>query len=66
LLGDGFPVHNLRCGFGSLFGCLLMRVPQLNVKALLAESPCFAAVALREVMTARWTIELRVGHRVPI
>src|SRR5579864_2601167 len=43
-----------------------MRVPQLRVKARLAHSACFAAVALREVMTAGWTIELRVGHGMAV
>lgn len=43
-----------------------MRVPQLRVKARLAHSACFAAVALREVMSAGWTIELRVGHRMTV
>jgi len=45
---------------------LLMRVPQLRVKARLAHPTCFAAVALQEVMTAGWTIEIRAGHCVPI
>jgi hypothetical protein len=61
LQGDGFPVANLRCGFGSLFGCLLVRVPQLNVKTLLAHSARFAAITLQKVKTAERTIELRAG-----
>jgi hypothetical protein len=40
-----------------------VRFLQLCVKARLAHSACFAAVALREVMTAGRTIELRAGHR---
>jgi hypothetical protein len=60
------PQVPLRCGFGSLFGYLLMRVPQLRVKARLAQSARFAAIALREVMTAGWTIEVRAGHTVDV
>ena len=66
LQDDDLPVANLRCGFGSLFGYLLMRVPQLRVKARLAHSACFAAIALREVMTAGRTMENRAGHCVGI
>jgi hypothetical protein len=66
LQGDDLPVANLRCGFGSLFSCVLVCVPQLRVKARLAHSSCFAAVALREVTTAGRTIELRSGHRVTV
>jgi len=43
-----------------------MRVPQLRVKARLAHSACFAAIASREMVTAGWTIELRLGHSVAI
>ena len=43
-----------------------MRVPQLRVKARLAQSARFAAIALREVMTAGWTIEVRAGHTVDV
>ena len=39
---------------------LPVRLPQLSVKARLAHSACFAAVALREVMTTGRTIELSV------
>jgi hypothetical protein len=66
LQGDGFLVANLRCGFGSFFGCLLMRVPQLKVKTPLAHSARFAAVALREVTTTGCTIKIRAGRCVPI
>ena len=59
-------LSNLRCGFGSLFGCLLMRVPQLRVKARRAQSAGLTAVALREVIAAGWTVELRVGHRMAV
>jgi hypothetical protein len=41
---------------------LLVRLLQLNVKARLAHSASFAAVALQEVMTAGRTIELRAVH----
>jgi hypothetical protein len=43
-----------------------MRVPQLSVKTRLAHSPCFAAIALLEVMTTGWTIKIRAGRCVPI
>jgi hypothetical protein len=43
-----------------------MRVPQLRVKARLAHSACFAAIALQKVMTAGRTVELRVGQRVAV
>jgi hypothetical protein len=49
-----------------LLGYLLVRLPQLSVKTRLAHSACFTAITLREVMTARRTIELRAGHRVGI
>ena len=55
-------LSNLRCGFGSTLCRLPVRLPQLSVKARLAHSPCFAAVALQEVVTAGRTIELRAGH----
>ena len=54
-------LSNLRCGFSTLRR-LPVRLPQLSVKARLAHSPCFAAVALQEVVTAGRTIELRAGH----
>jgi len=66
LRGDDFLSANLRCGFGSFFGCLLMRVPQLRVKARLAHSAGFTAVPLSEMMTTGWTIELRSGHRIAV
>jgi hypothetical protein len=40
-----------------------VRLSQLSIKARLAHSACFAAITLREVMTAKRTIELRIGHR---
>jgi hypothetical protein len=43
-----------------------MRVQQLSVKTRLAHSPCFAAIALLEVMTTGWTIKIRAGRCVPI
>jgi hypothetical protein len=45
---------------------LLMRVPQLSVKARLAHSACCAAIALRKTVTTGWTIENRAGHCVGI
>jgi len=59
-------LSNLRCGFGSALRRLSVRLPQLSVKARLAHSACFAAVALLEVMTAGWTIKLRAGHRMVV
>ena len=44
----------------------LLRLLQLRVKARLAHSTCFAAVALQEVMTAGGTIELRAVHRMAV
>jgi hypothetical protein len=66
LRGEDLPVANLRCGFGSLFSCVLVCVPQLGVKTGFAHSSCFAAVALLEVMTTGWTIEINAAHRVGI
>jgi hypothetical protein len=43
-----------------------MRLSQLSIKARLAHSACFATITLREVMTAKWTIELRIGLRVAV
>jgi hypothetical protein len=53
------------------FTPLVLRNPlvyllQLTVKARLAHSACFAAVASREMVTAGWTIELRVSGYVAI
>ena len=59
-------LSNLRCGFGSALRRLFMRVLQLSVKARLAHSTCFAAVASREMVTAGWTIELCVSGYVAI
>ena len=59
-------LSNLRCGFGSTLRRLRVRLPQLSVKARLAHSPCFAAVALQELVTAGRTIELRAGHRMVV
>ena len=42
--------------------CLL----QLSLQARSAQSACFSAVALQKVMTAGWTIEFCVGHRVAV
>jgi hypothetical protein len=44
---------------------LLVRLLQLSVKARLAHSACFAAVALQEVMTAGRRIEVRAVQRRP-
>ena len=44
---------------------LLMRALYLSVKTRLAHSPCFAAIALLEVMTTGWTIKIRAGHFGP-
>jgi len=52
LQGDDFPVAIQSCVFGSALRRLPLRLLQLSVKARLAHSACFAAVALREVMTA--------------
>jgi hypothetical protein len=41
---------------------LLLRLLQLSVKARLAHSACFAAIALREVVTAGRTLEIQAGH----
>jgi hypothetical protein len=43
-----------------------MRVPQLSVKTRLAHSSCCAAIAFREMVTAGWTVELRLGQSVNI
>jgi hypothetical protein len=45
---------------------ILVRVPQLSVKARLAHSARLAAIALLEVMTTGRTIKIRDGHCVPI
>jgi hypothetical protein len=45
---------------------LLVRLLQLNIKARLAHSACFATVALREVMTAGGIVELRASHRITV
>ncbi|MFZ0581500.1 MAG: hypothetical protein WAN72_08430 [Candidatus Acidiferrales bacterium] len=45
---------------------LVVRLLQLNVKARLAHSACFAAVTLQEVMTAGRTIEIRTVHRMAV
>ena len=52
--------------FGSALRNLLVQLLQLGVKAWLAHSACFAAVASREMVTAGWTIELRVSGYVAI
>jgi hypothetical protein len=51
---------------GSALRRLLVRLSQLSVKARLAHSACFAAVTLRELMTAKRTIELRIGYRMTV
>ena len=66
LQGDDFPVAIQTCVFGSALRRQPVRLLQLSVKARLAHSACFAAVALREVMTAGRTIELRAGHRIAV
>ena len=48
------------------FRRLLVRAPQLSVKARLAHSAGFAAVALHEVIAAGRAVELRVGHRMAV
>ena len=45
---------------------LLVRVLQLSVKTRLAHSSCCAAIAFREMVTAGWTVELRLGQSVNI
>jgi hypothetical protein len=63
LQGGDFLVAIQTCVRGSALRRLPVRLLQLSVKARLAHSACFAAVALREVMTAGRTIELRAGRR---
>jgi hypothetical protein len=45
---------------------LLVRLLQLNIKARLAHSACFATVALQEMTTAGRTIELRAVRRTAV
>jgi hypothetical protein len=45
---------------------LLVRLLQLNIKARLAHSACFATVALQEMMTAGRTIGVRAVHRMAV
>jgi transcriptional regulator with XRE-family HTH domain len=65
LEGDDFSVANSSPA-SLVLRHLLVRLLQLSVKARLAHSTRCAAIALGEMVTAEWAIELRVGHPVAV